>query len=134
MRRFIRISLTDILITSILLTGAGFIVGDLFILAKFGNGAATITEFGLVSAGIWISGSYLFDPPISFGTASLITALVIIVIIVITMGEIFFHRYMEKQILHGHVPSTKHRKVSSPKRNLQTIWIRYRDQTSCQKG
>ena len=40
----------NIIITSVLFTGISYVVGDLFILPRFGNGAATLADFGLAWA------------------------------------------------------------------------------------
>lgn len=88
---FFNISFGDILITSILLTGAAFLIGDLFILPKYGNPIATIADFGLALLGVWLLGALLFEQPISLGAAAFLSA------IVIAIGEFFFHMYLQKQ-------------------------------------
>ena len=83
----------SILTCSVLLTGVSYIIGDLFILPKFGNTAATIADFGLAFIMLWLIGSYLFERPDGLGTASFIAAAVI------GVGEFFFHRYMQREVL-----------------------------------
>ena len=83
----------NIIITSIVFMAVSYVVSDLFILPRFGNGAATVADFGLAWAMIWLLGSYLFGPLPGLGTASLITASII------AFSETFFHRYLQNQVL-----------------------------------
>lgn len=82
----------DILVSSVLITGVSYIIGDRIILPRFGNVAATIADFGLVFVMLWSFGSYLFEPREGVGTASFIAALII------GMGEALFHRYLERDV------------------------------------
>ncbi|MFD2922985.1 YndM family protein [Halobacillus naozhouensis] len=111
---FYDVSFADILTTSVLLTATAYLIGDLFILPKMGNTAATIADFGLALAGTWILGAFLFEAPVPLGTASLISA------ILIAVGEMFFHRYMEKNILPNHPANTNDERNFSQQGNLQT--------------
>src|SRR5690625_6352048 len=57
---------------SLLITGISYLIGDLFILRKFGNIKATIADFGLSFISIWILGSLFFTesmPTIKIGRA-----------------------------------------------------------------
>ena len=85
------VSFTDILLTSIVLTGVSYI-GDMFILPRVGNITATIADFGLAFVLIWLMGSILYEGPILLGLASLISS------IIITGGEFIFHKYLQKQV------------------------------------
>ena len=80
----------DILVSSVLITGVSYIIGDRIILPRFGNVVATIADFGLVFVMLWSFGSYLFEPQEGLGTASFISALII------GIGEALFHRYLER--------------------------------------
>lgn len=83
----------DILITSIVLTGASFIIGDLYVLPKIGNVGAAMIDFVLALAGVWLLGSFLFDEPsVRLGTVSLVSA------IGISLGELLVHWYIKKQL------------------------------------
>lgn len=86
-------SFGNIVTTAVLLTGVSFIVGDLFILPRFGNTAATIADFILTFGMVWLLGAYLFGYTGPLGYVSFITAAVI------AIGEALFHRYMEKAVL-----------------------------------
>ena len=94
---FYGVSFTDILITSVVLTVVAY-VADVFLLQSVGNVLAAIMDFVMAMAIIWLIGSYLYEGPISLGTASFISALII------TIGELLFHRYMKNQI--GEKPSS----------------------------
>ena len=85
------VSFGDILTISILLTGVGFLVGDLFILPRVNNTVATLADFGLTLLGVWVLGALLFERPIPLGTAAFLSAVVFMV------GEFFFHMYLQKQ-------------------------------------
>ncbi|MFK2825410.1 YndM family protein [Bacillus sp. B190/17] len=89
---FYGLDLGEILTISILLTAAAYIVGDLFILPRFGNVIATIADFGLAYFGIWIFGSMVINETISLGWASFWTA------VVIAAAEVFFHIYLINHI------------------------------------
>lgn len=85
---FYGVSFTDILILSLIITGVGYLA-DLFILPRAGNVFSSALDFGLALLIVWFFGSYLFDRPVPLATAALISA------IALTIGEMFFHRYME---------------------------------------
>lgn len=106
------VTFADVLITSVLLTGVSFI-GDVYILPKIGNVAATIADFGLALIMIWALGSFLFEQPIALGTASLISAAIIAV------GEAFFHHYMMNQVIDDDKPLDQTRNIHQ-RNNLQT--------------
>ncbi|WP_174614527.1 YndM family protein [Virgibacillus ihumii] len=89
---FYGVSVGDILLTSVLLTGVSFL-GDVFILPIFGNASAALGDFGLLFAGVWILGIFLFEGNFSLGSAALISAAIIAV------GEYFLHNYMENHDL-----------------------------------
>ncbi|KAB7707217.1 DUF2512 family protein [Bacillus aerolatus] len=89
---FYGVDFGEVLTISILLTIAAYIIGDLFILPRFGNVAATIADFGLAYFGIWIFGSMIINENISLGWASFWTAGVI------AIAEIFFHNYLANRI------------------------------------
>lgn len=101
---FYGVSLFNILTVSVLLTGVSYVIGDLFVLSRFENWGATIADFGLTFFGIWVLGSFLFAPNIPLVTASFISALFI------SIGEVFFHRYMAIHVLER--PDTVGRKDS----------------------
>ena len=91
LRWFYGVSFTNVLITSVLITGVGYVL-DVYVLPKLGNVYASITDFVLVLFVIYLVGPYLYIEPIPLGTASFISALII------TMGELFFHRYMKDEV------------------------------------
>ena len=107
------VSFAHILLTSVLLTGVSFI-GDMFLLPRIKNIAATIADFGLALVMIWLVGTYFYDQPVRLGMAAFISA------ILIAGGEFVFHKYLQKQIFTDEkvVPEKDIR--SYQKDNLQT--------------
>ncbi|WP_259415799.1 YndM family protein [Bacillus toyonensis] len=91
------ISIPRILLISLLLTGAAYLIGDLFILPKYGNMIATIADFGLTFFGIWLLTSLFtdLDATRNIGLSSFIAALII------GGTEIFFHIYMKRLVLRN---------------------------------
>ncbi|WP_404451774.1 YndM family protein [Virgibacillus necropolis] len=89
------VSFANILITSLVLTGASFIIGDLYVLPKIGNIGASMVDLVLALAGVWAIGSILYAEPIPLGTASLLSA------VGIAIGELLVHWYMKKQFITG---------------------------------
>lgn len=90
------VSFTDILITGLLLTVIAF-AGDMWILPKIGNVAAAVSDFALAYLGIWIIGSYLFGGSVlSIDTAAFLAAFLI------TVCELFYHRYL-RNFVFNHV-------------------------------
>lgn len=85
------VSFADVLITSVVLTIVGY-VGDVFILPKIGNVWAAISDFVIAYAVIYFLGSFLYEQSVSLGTASFVSALVLMI------GELWLHRYMDIQI------------------------------------
>lgn len=90
---FYGVSFGDILWTSVALTLAAYLIGDLIVLPAFGNLVATIADLGLAYFGIWIIGGMLYEEPIPLVSAAFLTAAVI------AGGEWFFHRYMKNRVL-----------------------------------
>ncbi|MBC6972797.1 YndM family protein [Bacillus sp. Xin] len=91
------ISLPRILLISLIITGSAYLIGDLFVLPKYGNMVATIADFGLSFLGIWLLTYLLTDNDYTgnIGAPSFWAALLISVI------EVFFHIYIKKVVLHG---------------------------------
>ncbi|EJV55655.1 hypothetical protein BWGOE4_09950 [Bacillus mycoides] len=90
------ISIPRILFISLLITGVAYLIGDLFILPKYGNMVATIADLGLSFAGIWVLTYLLVD----INLTRHIGASVFFAAVLIGMAEIFFHIYMKKVVLH----------------------------------
>jgi len=110
---FFGVSFTDILITSVVLTVIGY-VGDAFILPRVGNVFAAITDFVLAYAVVWMMGNMLIEEPIALGTASFISALII------TVGELFFHRFMGNHVIDKETTDPHDKKGYYQQGNLQT--------------
>ncbi|MBJ8055288.1 YndM family protein [Bacillus cereus] len=105
------ISIPRVLLISLLLTGAAYLIGDLFILSKYGNMIATIADFGLSFFGIWLL-TPLFtdlDSTRNIGFSSFIAALIIGGI------EVFFHIYMQKLVLRNDNELREHNHIDHDK-------------------
>lgn len=74
---FQNVSTPRLLLISFIITGAAYLIGDLFILPKYGNTVTTIADLGLSFLGVWIL-PYLL----------------------ISAVEIFFHIYMKNLALY----------------------------------
>ena len=102
----------DTLIISLILTIVAYIIGDLFIFRKVGNDRnadhhkrniiATISDAVLSFLVIWIMGRNLFTDDSDVLIASIIS------VVIIAVGEWFFHKYLDK-----HVFDEKHSKNTS---------------------
>lgn len=107
------VSFGNILLTSVLLTIIS-LVGDMFVLPRYGNIAATIADFGLALVVIWLVGSFLYDQPIRLGMAAFVSA------IMITVGEFVFHKYLQNRYFTHEKPIPEENFTSYRKDNLQT--------------
>ena len=106
-------SFANILLTSVLLTGVSFI-GDMFVLPRVGNVAATIADFVLALILIWLVGTIFFEQPIQLGVATFISA------IILAAGEFVFHIYLQKQIFTDEKVVPEKNFNSYQKNNMQT--------------
>lgn len=86
-------SIGEILMISFLVTGVAYVIGDLFVLPRFGNLIATIGDFGLSFLSVWILGSLFIEPTYSMISASLFSA------IFISLSEALFHPYVKNKVL-----------------------------------
>ncbi|MBJ8055982.1 YndM family protein [Bacillus cereus] len=91
------ISIPRILFISLLITGVSYLIGDLFILPKYGNMVATIADLGLSFVGVWALTYFLTNINLTrnIGVSAFFAALLI------GVAEIFFHIYMKKVVLHA---------------------------------
>ena len=83
----------QILLISLVITAVTYLIGDLLILSVFNNTTAAVADAALCWLIIYL-GNYFWPA----GNVSLLGALSAAVIIGI--GEIFLHKYIEKNILH----------------------------------
>lgn len=90
---FFGVDFGEVLTISVVLTGASYFIGDLWILPKYGNVSATIADFGLAFIVLMLLGGAIIDDAIPLFAASLISAAAI------AIGEAFFHNYMANQVL-----------------------------------
>ncbi|WP_420768137.1 YndM family protein [Parageobacillus thermoglucosidasius] len=85
--------LLSILIMTAGTTAIAYIIGDLWILPRFGNFAAAIADVPLAFLLIWFASSALFGSAVYMAYASFFSALAIGAI------EAFFHLLMEERVL-----------------------------------
>ncbi|KEK25320.1 YndM family protein [Bacillus gaemokensis] len=90
------VSIPIILFITLVITGVAYLIGDLFILSKYGNTVATIADFGLSFLGIWVL-TYLLT---NINVTRDITASSFWAALLISVVEILFHIYMKRLVLH----------------------------------
>ena len=105
------ISIPRVLLISLFLTGTAYLIGDLFILPKYGNAIATMADFGLSFFGIWLLTSLFtnLDATHNIGFSSFIAALII------GGTEVFFHIYMKRLVLRNDDKLTNHNHIQHNK-------------------
>ncbi|WP_141532440.1 YndM family protein [Bacillus thuringiensis] len=105
------ISIPRVLLISLFLTGAAYLIGDLFILPKYGNMIATMADFGLSFFGTWLLTSLFtnLDATRNIGLSSFIAALII------GGTEVFFHIYMKRLVLRNDDKLTNHNHIQHNK-------------------
>ncbi|MCU5319792.1 YndM family protein [Bacillus cereus] len=108
---FQSISIPRVLLISLFLTGAAYLIGDLFILPKYGNAIATMADFGLGFFGTWLLTSLFtnLDATRNIGLSSFIAALII------GGTEVFFHIYMKRLVLRNDDKLTNHNHIQHNK-------------------
>ncbi|WP_142327678.1 MULTISPECIES: YndM family protein [Bacillus] len=108
---FQSISMPRVLLISLFLTGAAYLIGDLFILPKYGNMIATMADFGLSFFGTWLLTSLFtnLDATRNIGLSSFIAALII------GGTEVFFHIYMKRLVLRNDDKLTNHNHIQHNK-------------------
>src|SRR5690625_3530993 len=109
---FYGIGFGHILLLNILITGVSFILGDLYVLPKFENWGATIADFFLVLATVWLYGTYVIPQLFPVLSVAALSALLI------GVGEYFIHKYVDRLLLHQEVRTVDRRNISTSE--LQT--------------
>lgn len=99
-------SLTNVILISLVLGVASYVIGDLFLLPRTNNTIATIADFGLAFMVIWLMGEGMTYGESLF-TPSLIAAGGV------ALFEYFFHKYLTDSILEGE------KDRNSPRTNYQ---------------
>ena len=92
---FYDVGFPGVLLLSVVLTIAGFFLGDLFLLPRFENWGASIGDFLLTFAGVWIFATYFTAAPVPPITAAALAA------VIVTICEVLFHNYVDSHILHS---------------------------------
>ncbi|MFE6708076.1 YndM family protein [Bacillus thuringiensis] len=123
------ISIPKVLLISLFLTGAAYLIGDLFILPKYGNMIATIADLGLSFFGIWLLISLFtdLDATRNIGVSSFIAALII------GGTEVFFHIYMKRLVLHNDDNLKNHNHIHHDKYAME-ISDEYMDSSTINKS
>jgi Zn-dependent protease with chaperone function len=85
---FYHIDLGEILTISIVMTLVAYVIGDLWILLRFGNVMATVADFVLAYFITWLLGVAIINENISLLVATLWSS------IMIAVGESVFHPYV----------------------------------------
>jgi|SRR5699024_3200429 len=112
---FYNITFGHVLTLSLIITGVSFVLGDLYLLPRFENWGATIADFFLALAIIWLYSITFIDAIFPAVTAAALSALIL------SVGEIFFHRYVDSQILHVQDDTVnRDDQMTVDDRNLQT--------------
>ena len=99
---YYNVGLVDVLITTIALLVLGYI-GDIFLLPRIGNSLATLGDLILDILVIYGIGTILYNE-IPLLNAALATSLILI------LGELFLHPYIEKKISDKHATDPKDKK------------------------
>ena len=112
---FYNINFGHVLTLSLIITAASFVIGDLFILPRFENWGATIADFFMALAIVWLYSVNFVNDIFPVLTAAALSALILAV------GEIFFHRYVDSHILHVQDETVnRENQMTIDQRNLQT--------------
>ncbi|MFD0771995.1 YndM family protein [Bacillus sp. CGMCC 1.60114] len=106
---FFDATIVDIFSFSLFITIASYMLGDLIVLPRAGNTAAIMVDFLFTYMSVWVFGSVLLDNYMQIAWGSILSA------IVVTVAEIFVHRY-----LHGRISTeqTRERKGVNFHRSL----------------
>ncbi|WP_242281432.1 YndM family protein [Bacillus cereus group sp. BfR-BA-01454] len=123
------ISIPRVLLISLFLTGAAYLIGDLFILPKYGSMIATMADFGLSFFGTWLLTSLFtnLDATRNIGFSSFLAALIIGGI------EVFFHIYMQKLVLRNDNELREHNHIHHDKYAME-ISDEYMDSSTINKS
>lgn len=102
---FYGVDFGDVLLISLILTGVSYL-GDVFVLPHTSNTVATFADLGLAFFIIWLVGRGIIEETIPLLLASVISA------VVLAVGEMLFHMYMDKQIFDEDLQHSKPQKFS----------------------
>src|SRR5699024_7027455 len=106
---FDHVSLGSLLAISLLTTVFSYLLGDMFVLRKFGNVAASLLDFVLAFASLWILGNIFVVSGFPVLMTSLLSAFFIACV------EPFIHEY----ILHNFSDFNEEAEIE-PRREVQT--------------
>ncbi|UJL47224.1 YndM family protein [Virgibacillus sp. NKC19-16] len=112
-------SILEMFLISLFVTGGAYIIGDLILLPRFGNGIASIADFGLATVGIWLLSLVFIGAEFPIFTLSLIAAFFIAVC------EAVFHIYMQEKVLTS--TDIEHDASNSSPNRMQTEFSEEKD-------
>jgi signal transduction histidine kinase len=92
---FYKASLAEILFISLFITLAAYVIGDLFILPRFGNLIATVADFVLALVSVWVLSVIFIQGTLTIFTASIVAA------VFISLTEALFHTYMTNRVFNN---------------------------------
>lgn len=95
-----------VLMISLVLGVISYFLGDLGILPRTNNGVATVADFGLSLAVIWIAISWLTASTNAF-TMALISA------IGVTVFEYLFHNYIQNMMKNSNTQTTRNNRTNT---------------------
>ncbi|MEI4828452.1 YndM family protein [Bacillus sp. FJAT-53711] len=98
---FFDATIVDIFSFSLFITIASYMLGDLIVLPRAGNTAAIMVDFLFTYMSVWIFGSVLLDNYMQIAWGSILSA------IVVTVAEVFIHRYLLSRISTGQTSERK---------------------------
>ncbi|WP_018924348.1 YndM family protein [Salsuginibacillus kocurii] len=104
------VSMQNIVLFTLILGIGAYLIGDMLILPRAGNGIATAADFGIAFIGLSLL-SYMFTNVQNIFTMTLIAT------VIITIFEYFYHMYLEAQEVEDHSEEDRVRKHNT---ELQT--------------
>lgn len=90
---YVNTNMWEVLLISLLVTAISYLLGDLFILPKFGHVIAAISDFILGFASIWLLGAIFLSNVDGLILTSAVAALVL------TFCEVLFHSHMSNHVV-----------------------------------
>ncbi|MEN1969448.1 YndM family protein [Lentibacillus sp. N15] len=88
---FFNATLTRLFWISLLVTGVSYLIGDLFVLRKFGNIVASIADFALAFVSFWVLGGLLLETGMGMTSIALMAAFLM------SLVEPLLHAYIQEQ-------------------------------------
>jgi hypothetical protein len=113
---------SEIVLISLIITLATYVIGDLFILPRFGNLVTTIADFVMLVPAIWLVSEFFIR-----ATTGNILMAAIFSSVFIAIGEALFHAYMENRVLTRHQDEVKYFNENVAANRLRTEFAEEQD-------